>query len=262
MSEQIVDFDGAQLRYETFGAGPAVVLVHGFACSRLVWTGQIPALQKRWRVIVPELAGHGLSQQTDGAHSIEHLAESLYAVLKAANAVNSVLIGHSLGASVARYLAAAHPDAVKALVAIDSRSLFYGEAIGREKPLSAEFAAGIRGPDAESTWRALIERFFVTSTPATVRDTVHRMMPQTPLRVVEELLRSLEQPIAWSTQPLDVPVLAVYPKPVSSEMRRLLGKMFPRLDYHEWEAGHFLMMERPQEFNAILEQFLVQTDRQ
>jgi pimeloyl-ACP methyl ester carboxylesterase len=257
MVEQFVEYDGARLRYEESGAGPSVVLVHGFACSRLVWSEQTAILAKRWRVIVPELAGHGLSQQIRAAHSMEHLAEGLHAVLHAAGAGPAIVVGHSMGASVARYLAEAHPESVKAMVAIDSRSLFYGEAVDDEKSLRAAFAAAIQGPNAVSAWRARIDRFFVPSTPAPVRETVHRMMPLTPVRVTTEMLASLDQPVAWSERPLDVPVLAVYPKPVSPEMRRLLGKMFPRLEYHEWEAGHFLMMERPADFHAILEPFLV-----
>ncbi|RFU82552.1 alpha/beta hydrolase [Streptomyces triticagri] len=94
-------------------AGPPLVLLHGGFLDHGMWFRQIPVLAERHRVIAPDARGHGRS-----AHATEpfRFADDLAALLRELRTGPAVLIGVSMGASIAVDLALEHPELVRALV--------------------------------------------------------------------------------------------------------------------------------------------------
>src|SRR5437763_5865674 len=104
------------LRYFAAGTGEPVVLVHGLGGWAGNWQGIAPQLAERYRVLVPELPGHGGSAPARGARTLEPFVDAVVAVLEAEEALPAVWVGHSLGALIGVHAAARRPEAVRALV--------------------------------------------------------------------------------------------------------------------------------------------------
>src|ERR1700743_657175 len=153
---------GMNLHYEVIGAGPAILMIHGFTNHGMVWAEQVAdLLHAGYRVVMPDLAGHGLSQAADRKTTVNDLAEDMLALLDHLSIDKTVICGLSLGGMIAQYMAADHPQRVSALViansCVDSTGPDVVTALHSwiemfERPDGTAFAhAGHLAPDAERT---------------------------------------------------------------------------------------------------------------
>ncbi len=101
--------DGA-LRYKENGAGEAVLLVHGYLESGEIWSGFSEALEKNYRVVQPDLPGHGGSDVLSTVHTMELLAEAVKTVLDDAGIRKVFMVGHSLGGYVTLAFLELYPE--------------------------------------------------------------------------------------------------------------------------------------------------------
>jgi pimeloyl-ACP methyl ester carboxylesterase len=107
-----------KLAVDTTGEGPAVLLVHGFPDSGLVWRRQVgPLAEAGFRVIVPDLRGFGASDRPEGVENyrVTLLVDDLLELLDDEPAH---IVGHDWGAGIAWVLAALHPHRVRSLAAL------------------------------------------------------------------------------------------------------------------------------------------------
>ena len=258
--ERYVLLDGSRVHYQNYGTGTeAVIFIHGWTGNASFWHSNVSAFVPTGRVIVMDLPGHGDSDKPKVEYTQEYFARGVDAVLRDAGVYKAYIICHSMGMSVARYFLQAHPEKVIALVNVDSRSLFYGESTDTGKAQRAQFAQALRGPQAEQARQERIERYLVPETPPAVRDEVLGTIPLTPAHVALSAYEGLNRTRAWSRQPTSVPTLAIYAKPVPPLAEQALHRMFTDLKYQEWEGtGHFLMLEKPKEFNETVLAFIGQ----
>jgi pimeloyl-ACP methyl ester carboxylesterase len=118
---QRVRGDGIELDVLDEGAGPAVLLLHGFPDSSHLWRHQVPALAGAGlRVIAPDLRGFGASDRPERVedYRISRSVADLLAVLDELGVERARVAAHDWGAGVAWLLAALHPDRVERLVAM------------------------------------------------------------------------------------------------------------------------------------------------
>ena len=101
---------------------PPLVLLHSIATSSALWTLQIPAWSERFRLIVPDLPGHGLSPVDESIDSLDLYAEELRRLLDDEQAGSVAIVGLSLGGMIAQAFALRWPDRVRALVLANSMS--------------------------------------------------------------------------------------------------------------------------------------------
>ena len=115
---------GVALHYQTWGApnpDRAVVLIHGLTANHKCWALLGPHLADAgYFVIAPDLRGRGLSGKPPQGYGVSIHAADLLALLDALNIRQADIVGHSLGAVIAMYLAAVHPARVRKLVMIDA----------------------------------------------------------------------------------------------------------------------------------------------
>src|SRR3954465_9079331 len=101
------------------GAGPAVVLCHGFPELAWCWRHQLPALARAgFRALAPDMRGYGASSAPDDveAYDILTVGEDLIGLLDAEGLQDAVFVGHDWGAAVVWQLALTHPERVRAVV--------------------------------------------------------------------------------------------------------------------------------------------------
>jgi haloacetate dehalogenase len=103
---------------------PALLLLHGFPQSHLMWRKVAPALSSRFNVVVPDLRGYGDSDKPIASadlreYSKRAMAADLVAVMRALGHENFYVAGHDRGGRVAHRLAIDHPAVVKKLLLLD-----------------------------------------------------------------------------------------------------------------------------------------------
>jgi pimeloyl-ACP methyl ester carboxylesterase len=120
MSTVVLD-NGLKVHYQRVGEGPDVVFVHGITGNLAVWHLQIvPALADRCRTLTYDLRGHGRSGTPPTGYSLDDMADDLLLLLDALELEQPIVVGHSYGADIALYLAAAHPGRLREVIAIEA----------------------------------------------------------------------------------------------------------------------------------------------
>lgn len=114
--ERLVETRAARIRCLVAGEGPPVVLVHGLTGAASNFVSLAPLLARRFRVLVPELPGHGGSQALPAAPNLDAFAEPIRDVAAAEGMLPAVFVGHSLGGLVSLRLAMRRPESVRGLV--------------------------------------------------------------------------------------------------------------------------------------------------
>ena len=114
------NFNNIPIYFETFGNGPAIVLLHGFLESSTMWKPLIPELSKNHFAITFDFPGHGKSGIISEIHSMELMAEVVNEMLKYLHVPSATFIGHSMGGYVSLAYAEMFPGKVEKLVLLNS----------------------------------------------------------------------------------------------------------------------------------------------
>jgi pimeloyl-ACP methyl ester carboxylesterase len=110
-----VERDGSV--YFRGGAGnETLVLLHGANDQAGTWAGIIPALKNRYRLILPDLSGHGESSPATGPLELSAMVAQLHEILENETNARVTLVGNSMGGWVAMLYALEHPERVAQLV--------------------------------------------------------------------------------------------------------------------------------------------------
>lgn len=259
-SSRYATLDGHRIHYKSLGSGPeTLVFVHGWTCDMSIWRIQASAFAKDRRVIVLDLPGHGRSDTPVIAYTIDLFARAVDAVARDAGVSRAVLVGHSMGTPVVRQFYRIFPEKTVALVAVDgSFRPLAPDAASREK-----FLAPYRGPDYRKRLEAFADSMFPPE-HAALRDEVKAVMVKTPQHVVVSAAEAMFDPVVFKEDPIAVPLLNVLAKSPfwTPEYEAFVRQLAPGVDYRVLEGvGHFLMLQKPEEFNAILAAFLAKPRR-
>jgi len=113
--------DGVPLAYTSDGQGkPAIVFIHGWTCDHTHWRSQVREFSKSLRVITLDLAGHGASGADRTSWSIDGLADDVAVLVRTLKLKQVVLVGQSMGGSVALAAASKLPGIAIGVVAVDA----------------------------------------------------------------------------------------------------------------------------------------------
>ncbi len=126
-----------EMFYEIHGAGEPLVLLHGFTGSSAVWAPVLPDVKEEYRVIVPDLRGHGRSTNPSKAFTHHQSALDVYALLDELGVDKFKAMGISTGGMTLLHMATMQPERVEAMVLIGATSYFPEQArqIMRESTL-------------------------------------------------------------------------------------------------------------------------------
>ena len=131
LQERFAEVKGVQLRYFVGGEGPPLVLVHGLGGAASNWTELAPQLRERYRLLVPDLPGHGASTALPAVSGMEPFADRVALVAEREGMLPAPVVGHSLGGLVVLRLALRRPEAVEAVVLAGAAGLSIGNVWGR-----------------------------------------------------------------------------------------------------------------------------------
>src|SRR6202162_3982008 len=112
--------NGTTIHVRIGGAGPAVVLLHGFGDTGDMWAPLAAELARDHRVVVPDLRGMGLSSHPADGYDKKTQAADVRSVLTQLGIERAAVVGHDIGATVAYAYAARYPDKTDRLVVMDA----------------------------------------------------------------------------------------------------------------------------------------------
>jgi pimeloyl-ACP methyl ester carboxylesterase len=124
LTKDVVDSPVGEQTLWQGGSGPTLLLLHGAGDQAGTWSQVVPALVRRYRLIVPDLAGHGESAPGEGPLTIGIELTGVEAVVQnRASGTRVILVGNSLGAWLAMLYAVRHPDRVARVVGVNGGAL-------------------------------------------------------------------------------------------------------------------------------------------
>lgn len=246
--------DGARVHYVNYGKGDeALVLIHGWTMNGDSWRDQIPDFANRGRVLAIDLPGHGQSDKPQVSYTMDYFARAVEAVMRDAKVKRGVLVGHSMGTPVARQFYRRYPEKTLAIVIVDGVLRPLGD-----KAMMDQMIAGFRGPK----YKEVIIQMLTQMKGGLAAEAMERITTSslsTPQHVVVSAMEGMADPAIWGEDKINVPVLAIMAKnpffpPNIEELSRGIA---PKMDFRMWDSvGHFVMMEKPQEFNEAVLGFL------
>ena len=258
----IVHVRGIEMAYEEAGSGTPVLLLHGFPFNRSMWNEQVAALSPRYRVITPDLRGHGETMVTDGPATMDQMARDVSALMEKLKISRATVGGLSMGGYVALALYKMFPLRVRALMLADTRAQADTEEARANRELQAEKAL-TEGMEviAEAMLPKLLAPETISRRPEVVKQLREMIVNTKPAGAAAAqrgmAQRSDQLPFLWR---IIAPTLIVVGKedeitPVadSERMHREIGGS--RLAVIEG-AGHVSNLEQPAEFNRVLIKFL------
>ena len=118
-----LDLHGERVAYLDEGDGAVILLLHGMAGSSQTWRPVIRPLSRKYRVVAPDLPGHGNSTKPRSDYSLGAFAALLRDLCDELGITRATVVGHSLGGGIAMQFSYQHPDYCQRLILIDSGGL-------------------------------------------------------------------------------------------------------------------------------------------
>jgi 3-oxoadipate enol-lactonase len=257
--------NGATLALVDRGAGPVVVLVHGFPMDHAMWDAQVESLSKHCRVLAVDLRGFGRSEATDAPSGMEQFADDIAGLLDALGVSEPIVLGGlSMGGYVCFAFWRKYAARLRALILCDTR-------------------AEADSPEAAAARRATALRVLDSSPGVLIDEMAPKLFAQATLRQRPELLEALGRmaqgcdargvaaaALGMASRPdstamlgeIRCPTLVVVGQEdaiTPPEAMRRMAEAIPGARLAEIPAaGHLSPMEQPSRVNAAIEAFLAE----
>jgi len=254
--DSVASTDGLMIHYEVHGSGKrALVFVHCWSCDRNYWDSQVKEFEKYYPVIMIDLAGHGESGLGRRVWSMAAYGADVATVVKRLRLTDVILVGHSMGGAVCLEAARLLPGSVTAIVGVDT----YQDLTRTMDPQQAEQMLAPFRADFAATTENFVRSLFPAEADTTLVNRVAKDMASEP---VEVGLGSFEQLFSYNSsealKEVRVPVRTINADrfPTNVEGNKALAASF-EVKYMPGH-GHFLHMEDPAGFNALLHETLAE----
>lgn len=276
---KFLELHGDRVAYRDAGDGEVLLLIHGMAGSSATWRSVLPQLSKKFRVIAPDLLGHGESAKPRSDYSLGAFAVLLRDFLDELGVSQATVVGHSLGGGVAMQFVYQHPDYGKRLVLISSGGL--GPDVGWILRLlsapGAELVLPVIAPKPVLTAGNKVRSWFRGAGIHSPRgaETWSAYSSLSDRQARESFLRTLRSVVDYRGQAVsalnrlnvhaDLPVMAIWGDrdkiiPVEHAYAVHNARTDTRLEVLPG-VGHYPQVEAPTEVVELIEDFIASTDR-
>jgi pimeloyl-ACP methyl ester carboxylesterase len=274
---KFIDLHGERIAVRDQGEGETLLLIHGMAGSSQTWRAILPLLAKKYRVIAPDLLGHGLSSKPRTDYSLGAFAVGLRDLLDELEVESATVVGQSLGGGIAMQFLYQHPDYCRRLVLISSGGL--GPDVGLVLRLlaapGAELVMPVIAPPpvlrAGNSVRTWLSSLGLRSPRGAEIWSAYSSFSDRQTR--DAFLRTLRSVVDYRGQSVsalnrlnlreDLPVLAIWGEqdaiiPVDHAYSALEARPNSRLEVLP-DVGHFAQVEAPTEVAELIDDFVSTT---
>lgn len=256
--------NGVPLAYLVHGAGDPVLLMHGFPLSGAMWEPVAERLRDRFRLIIPDLRGHGGSGASEDAGMEQYAADLTGLLDEIGEGRPVVLVGHSMGGYIGFEVFRRIPEKVRALVLVNTRASADSEEAVRGRH---ETADRVLRDGTEFLAAQMVQKLFAAEAPQELRLRWRELMAATsPLGAAAALRAMARRPDSSETlRKIDRPMLVVTGQedtiiPVAEAQRMHQLASDSRLEIIPG-AGHMVPVEKPAELADLLRRLLDEIDQ-
>ncbi|MEY4551808.1 MAG: hypothetical protein RL099_136 [Bacteroidota bacterium] len=264
METRSFEFDNRQMGYVKTGAGPAVILLHGFGEDHHIFNSTVAMLEKTYTVYAPDLLGTGMSSINTfpSNFSIEYLADSIAALLQHEKIENCTLLGHSMGGYITVAFAKKYPQYLKGFGLLHStalpdtpikienrlRGITFIQKFGAASFLETT-APNLFGSFTQKNHPQIITDF-IQSIPAFTNEALtHYYQAMMARPDVTSFLEATQLPVLFILGDQDMPVALEDTLPQTKMPKRAYLYVLEN-------CGHMGMLEQPINFNKAVLDFL------
>ncbi len=241
---------GTSLHIERYGEGPAMLFIHGSGCNCRMWERQREYLHSSMEVVLVDLPGHGRSPG-DGCDSVKEYADAIYGSMERLYPRGYYVAGHSLGGAIAMSLALFHPSVIEGVVLIGTGA--------RLRVLPGIIEGLLK--EEERTLADINSLSFSKGAPRGVRDEALGIMMGCRAEIIRKDFVACDRfDMMGSVASIEVPALilcgeedALTPVKYSRFLKeKMTGSQLVLIE----DAGHMVMLEKPDEANRAIELFV------
>ncbi len=254
--------DGCRLHYAEAGAGPPLVLLHGWSQSGAFFEQQLAGLSARHRVLALDFRGHGASERPDHGYRIARLAKDTQEFLGALELERADVLAWSMGCSVVwSYWDLFGPGRISRLVLVDGNPCLL-ERDGWELGFLSPEALGeqddqLRG-DRASWTKGFLESLLVRADDSTKAWMLAENLKLPAAHAADLLLDLCTGDWRDVIPRLSVPTLVIGGErsPLGRGVMQWIAARVPDASPVMFETGHFMFYEEPARFNSLVADFL------
>lgn len=255
---KVISADGVAISYKVCGNGsPAMVFVHGWCCDSTYWEDQIDYFAEKHKVVAVDLAGHGNSGLNREKWTFEAFGKDVAAVVEELDLKDVILVGHSSGGFTVLEAARLMPERTIGIVGVDTYKDI-GKKLSQKdiEELVSYYREDFAGRMADN------QHWFTPDSDPELVEWVGQDMGAAPVEVALGSLRAYciynSSKIQDALQQVKVPIYGInsdkYPNDVEA-----VRKYNPAYEVRFMSnVGHFVMMEKPEIFNHLLEEMVNQ----
>jgi sigma-B regulation protein RsbQ len=246
--------DGTPIAYEVRGRGePTVVFIHCWACDRSYWHYQVDDLSRDHSVLALDLAGHGISGKSRKVWSIDGLGADVAGLVTGLGLKDVVLVGHSMGGPVALAAAGRLHGRVRGVVCADT--LHNAETMPTRAMIDPMVASLER--DFPGAMQQMVQSMFPPDSDQALAQDIIRKASAAERGPLIALLRDFANfDSREALMNAGVPVRCINASarpPVTPPTAVDINRRYADFDaVLMQDVSHYLMLERPQEFNENL----------
>ena len=254
--------NGITLSYQDQGQGAPLILIHAFPLSSAMWEPQVREFSKNYRVIAPDLRGHGESDAPLWSFTLDDYAEDICELLRHLGIAHATFVGLSMGGYTLLALYRKFPELVERMVLSDTRAQAdSGEAkAGRFAMAQVAYQKGpkaiaeimmpkLLGATSLEERKDLVERIQTMITANQASGIIVDLMAMAQRPDSTPLLSHISCPTLVVVGEEDV---ATPPAEAQYIADRVSGSQLVTIP----QAGHVTNLEQPGKFNAALKSFL------
>ena len=251
--DHIISDDGVMINYYIKGSKKnALVFVHGYSCSSEYWWPQLEYFSKSYTTIAVDLAGHGKSGLNRKEYSMDAFGDDVKSVIEHLDLDQVVLIGHSMGGPVIVKAAGSLGAKSRLIIGVDTFHDLTTEGIGRFARIAVNTMFQLF---YDSMTKDSIDDFFIDKTDKDLEDWIRNDALKSPKNISQGTLDALlTMNYPESLSELSIPMIALNAR--SFRETKLDSNLYTykdiQIEFME-DVGHFIMLERPDEFNKWLE---------
>lgn len=247
-----LELEHSLLHYEEHGEGSTLVLLHGACESSSFWKAQVEELGKKHRLILLDLPGHGQSARIGDEVSIPTYSMILREVIQGLDLDSPFLVGHSMGGAIAMTVAVEAPKLLGGLVLANT---------GAKLGVLPEILAGLETDFAATIQTTIAPRYLGTAHADSLLEWISNEMVLTDPSVgLGDYLACNRFDIRAKLKDISVPSLIISGDQDKLTPTKWAADLNESISNSELVViqgtGHLTMLERPEAFNQLLEEFL------
>lgn len=253
------NLENISLYYEEAGAGEPLVLLHGLGSNGRSWEYQIAPFSEHFRVIVPDVRGHGRSTKPPGPYSVTQFSKDIFALLDHLQVDQFHLVGLSMGGMIGFQMAVEKPERLKSMIVVNSGPELIPQGL-KEKWQIWQRKLITRFVSMEKIAEIIGGRLFPESDQAELKEKFIQQMGGNDPKAYKAATNAL---LGWSVSNqldrIDFPVLVVSADndytPVA--FKEAYMHQLPTSKLHVVEnSRHATPVDQPEAFNTAVLQFL------